>query len=70
MAQIDGVEIRLGRPIESDPTWIGQGEILEQIVACWLVLDETDRPFVDEPGFVPLGVAREELPRPVYAPVQ
>ncbi|MEZ6197236.1 MAG: MoxR family ATPase [Planctomycetota bacterium] len=41
---IDGVEIALGHPVAADQKWIGQGRVLEQLLACWLVIDESDRP--------------------------
>lgn len=41
---IDGVRLYLGHPDPSDGEWIGQGEILKQLLACWLVVDERDLP--------------------------
>ncbi|MCA9319858.1 MAG: AAA family ATPase [Planctomycetes bacterium] len=41
---IDGVEIRLGRPVKSDERWIGQYHSLRQLLACWLVVAKEDRP--------------------------
>jgi len=41
---IDGVRLHLSRPDESPGEWIGQREILKQLLACWLVVDEADRP--------------------------
>jgi MoxR-like ATPase len=41
---IDGVRLHLSRPDSSPGEWIGQREILKQLLACWLVVDEADRP--------------------------
>src|SRR3712207_3984613 len=42
--QIDGVTLHLGRPDTSPGQWIGQREVLKQLLACWIVLDEKDLP--------------------------
>ncbi|MSR57885.1 MAG: MoxR family ATPase [Planctomycetaceae bacterium] len=42
--EIDGVRLYLGRPDTSPGKWIGQREILKQLLACWLVVDEADLP--------------------------
>ncbi|HVJ81957.1 MAG TPA: AAA family ATPase [Planctomycetia bacterium] len=42
--EIQGVRLRLARPVESDQKWIGQSEVLEQLLACWLVVDPRDLP--------------------------
>ncbi|MEM1248118.1 MAG: MoxR family ATPase [Acidobacteriota bacterium] len=41
---IDGVELELARPLESDDRWIGQREVLGQLLAAWTCIDEADRP--------------------------
>ncbi|MEO2028250.1 MAG: AAA family ATPase [Fuerstiella sp.] len=41
---IDGVSLQLSTPDSSPNNWIGQGEILKQLLACWLVVDEKDMP--------------------------
>ncbi len=41
---IDGVRLYLGHPDESKGDWIGQEEILKQLLACWLCVDESDLP--------------------------
>ena len=52
--EIDGVTLHLSQPHQIHGEWIGQGEILQQLLACWLVLDETDLPLsprlVGSPG--------------------
>lgn len=41
---IDGIRLHLGHPDRSDSAWIGQREILQQLLACWLVVDARDLP--------------------------
>ena len=43
-AEIMGVNLRLGTPDTTDQSWIGQGEVLRQLLACWIVVDPADRP--------------------------
>jgi len=51
---IQGVEIALGFPDEMDFNWIGQSDVLEQLLAAWLVIDPKDIPLnprlVGKPG--------------------
>jgi MoxR-like ATPase len=42
--EIDGVTLHLSQPDASPGEWIGQREILKQILACWLVVDDKDLP--------------------------
>jgi MoxR-like ATPase len=42
--KIDGVTLHLGRPDTSEGQWIGQREILKQLLACWIVVDAKDLP--------------------------
>jgi MoxR-like ATPase len=42
--EIGGVRLHLNHPDESAGEWIGQREILMQLLACWLVVDEKDLP--------------------------
>ena len=42
--EIDGVRLFLSQPDASEGEWIGQQEILQQILACWLVVDAKDLP--------------------------
>jgi MoxR-like ATPase len=42
--EIDGVRLHLSRPDTSSGDWIGQREVLKQLLACWLVVDERDLP--------------------------
>ncbi len=52
--QVDQVSLRLARPITRQQEWIGDHEILQQLLACWLVLDQHDSPLspriVGQPG--------------------
>ncbi len=43
-ATIDGVELHLSSPDVTRQSWIGQFEILQQLLACWLIVDEVDLP--------------------------
>ncbi|MFO0730313.1 MAG: AAA family ATPase [Nitrospiraceae bacterium] len=44
--QIDGVTLHLARPMTSAQDWIGNREILKQLLACWLVIDPRDLPLL------------------------
>ncbi|TWT94496.1 AAA family ATPase [Stieleria varia] len=52
--EIDGVRLKLAQPFSSPGQWIGQREILSQLLACWISLDEADLPLtprlVGSPG--------------------
>ena len=41
--EIDGVRLHLSDADTTDQGWIGQDEILKQLLACWLVVDPRDR---------------------------
>ncbi|QEH33560.1 Denitrification regulatory protein NirQ [Aquisphaera giovannonii] len=43
IVEIDGVALHLGDPDVTDQGWIGQDEVLRQLLACWLVVDPRDR---------------------------
>src|SRR4029079_2842615 len=51
---IQGIEIALGFPDEFKFEWIGQRDVLEQLLAAWLVVDENDIPLnprlIGKPG--------------------
>ncbi len=58
--EIDGVRLRLAHPYESPGQWIGQQEILMQLLACWIKVDETDLPLT--PRLMgPPGVGKTQL---------
>ena len=42
--QINGVHLELSESHEFKSEWIGQREILKQILACWLVVSDNDLP--------------------------
>jgi len=52
--QIEGVEIALGFPDEFDFHWIGQQDVMDQLLAAWLVIDPNDIPLnpriIGKPG--------------------
>lgn len=51
---IQGVEIALGFPDEFNFQWIGQKDVLDQLLAAWLVVDKKDIPLnprlIGKPG--------------------
>jgi MoxR-like ATPase len=51
---IQGVEIALGFPDELNFHWIGQRDVLDQLLAAWLVIDKNDIPLnpriIGKPG--------------------
>ena len=42
--EIQGVRLQLSQAHPFEGRWIGQGEILKQLLACWLVTEEADLP--------------------------
>lgn len=57
---IDGVCLRLANPHEVPGEWIGQQEVLQQLLACWLVVDKSDLPLA--PRLVgPPGIGKTAL---------
>lgn len=65
--EIDDVRLKLSRPHDDDAEWIGQREILRQLVACWITVDERDLPLTPRlsgpPGIgkTALGIAAAKL---------
>ncbi len=58
--EIRGVRLRLSPPVPTGERWIGQTEILEQLLACWLVVAEGDLPLA--PRIVgPPGIGKTTL---------
>jgi len=51
---VDQVTLRLAQPSQSDQDWIGDQDLLRQLLACWLILDERDFPLapriIGQPG--------------------
>jgi len=52
--QVGRISLRLARPIALRQQWIGDHEILRQLLACWLMVDTQDSPLspriVGQPG--------------------
>ena len=42
--EVMGVNLHLSAPDSTEQGWIGQDHILRQLLACWLVVDPSDRP--------------------------
>ena len=51
---LDGITLTLSRPVTLPLTWVGQEELLRQLLAAWMVIDDRDIPFnprlVGKPG--------------------
>ena len=64
--KIDGITLHLSQPHTNDSQWIGQTEVLEQLLACWLVVNDRDLPLsprlVGSPGIgkTALALGRDE----------
>ena len=70
---IQGIEIALGFPDEFKFEWIGQRDVLDQLLAAWLVIDPNDIPLnprlIGKPGVgKPLlaYAAAKKINKPVY----
>lgn len=57
---IDGVRLKLASPMENRAQWIGQREVLKQLLACWLVVDQDDLPLTPRLVGVP-GIGKTAL---------
>lgn len=57
---IHGVRLRLATPMENKAQWIGQKEVLKQLLACWLVVDKQDLPLTPRLIGVP-GIGKTAL---------
>lgn len=58
--KLDGVVLHLAYPDATSREWIGQREILKQLLACWLVVDEKDLPLTPRITGVP-GIGKTTL---------
>jgi MoxR-like ATPase len=58
--EIDGIRLSLGHPDPSRGDWIGQREVLKQLLACWLVVDEQDLPLTPRVTGTP-GIGKTTL---------
>jgi len=70
---IQGIDLHLSFPFTSSSQWIGQEEILQQVLACWLVVDEQDLPLtprlVGAPGIGKTALATaaaQIIERPLF----
>ena len=70
---IEGITLSLAGPVELPLKWVGQEELLRQLLAAWMVIDERDIPFnprlVGKPGVGKTTLAyaaAKRLDRPVY----
>ena len=68
-----GIDLHRSFPFTSTSNWIGQQEILQQVLACWLVVDEHDLPLtprlVGAPGIGKTALATaaaQKIERPLY----
>jgi len=73
LINIQGVEIALGFPDEFKFEWIGQRDVLEQLLASWLVIDKKDIPLnprlIGKPGVGKTTLAyaaAKKINKPVY----
>lgn len=70
---VDGITLSLAGPVELNLKWVGQEELLTQLLAAWMVIDERDLPFnprlIGKPGVGKTTLAyaaAKRLERPVY----
>lgn len=70
---IDGISIALAGPVRLSLKWVGQDELLQQLLAAWMVIDDRDIPFnprlIGKPGVGKTTLAyaaAQRLGRPVY----
>lgn len=70
---IDGVELHLCEPDDVPLTWVGQPELVAQVLAAWLIIGEKDLPLnprlIGKPGVGKTTLAyhaAKSLGRPVY----
>lgn len=57
---IQNVKLHLSEPHEASGDWIGQSEILKQVLACWLTVNDADTPLT--PRLVgPPGIGKTAL---------
>ena len=51
---LDGINLTLANPVDLPLKWVGQQDLLKQLLAAWMVIDERDIPFnprlIGKPG--------------------
>ncbi len=51
---LDGITLNLSRPVSLSLKWVGQQELLRQLLAAWMIIDDRDIPFnprlIGKPG--------------------
>jgi DNA helicase TIP49 (TBP-interacting protein) len=58
--KVQGVNLHLSQPHDAIGAWIGQDEVLKQVLACWIVVDDKDLPLT--PRLVgPPGIGKTAL---------
>lgn len=58
--EIQGIKLHLSQFHDIEGAWIGQDEILKQVLACWIVVDDSDLPLT--PRLVgPPGIGKTAL---------
>jgi len=70
---LDGITLNLANPVELPLKWVGQTELMNQLLAAWMVIDERDIPFsprlIGKPGVGKTTLAyaaAQQLGCPVY----
>ena len=58
--KIGGVRLHLSQPDTSEGQWIGQREVLKQVLACWVIVDDKDLPLTPRVTGVP-GIGKTTL---------
>ncbi len=73
IVKIQGIELHLSSAYEGTSKWIGQQEVLRQVLACWLVVDDKDLPLtprlIGAPGIGKTALATaaaQTINRPLY----
>lgn len=73
VVEVESVPLHLAHPDELNVRWVGQEEVMRQLLAAWLVLDPTDLPMnprlIGKPGVGKTTLAyaaAERLGREIY----